>query len=575
MDGVDRVTGRSALREGCAVVGGSLAASIAFTWPLILHLESRARDLIDTLFQAWTIDWVQHAVVSGINPYGANIFAPERTSLAFSDTLLGVAIPTLPLRWLGMSPIGVLNVTIIVGFAASAAAAYLFARLVTGSRLVAVVAGVGYAFGPFGALAARHVHVAVRPGVPLAAAAAWWLADRARDREPAATWRPLLAPAVALVAVVAWQGTVSFYPATYSVVAAVVVLLVRWRSLGRTGVVVAGSALITVAILLALLAIPNLEVAARDPNYEFTLENFGPLGANFTHTEPDVVVWGPLLGLDDSDALRNAVFPGLVLLALAVVGLVHGWRAGARRRTATIAGVALTLVGAVLAVGTAASGWRQYAPYRLLYELVPPFDALRATARAWMIGLLGLGLLAGLGASAVRLWLGRHVGTRTRPQVVSAVVAGVVVVLVLLEGFDPWFDRPSVRVAPVDVELAQRSPGGVVYLPMNVSDQVDIGYFQQPRNLYGATAHHRRTPNGYAGYLPSSYLEQSKALRGLPDRRALALLRTLGVRYVVVHPDVAGTPWEQLLDPDAARPLREIGRYGRDLLYEVPPGRRT
>ena len=129
----------SSLREGAAVIAGSLLASIAFTWPLVLHLQSRARDLVDTLFQAWTIDWVQHAIGSGVNPYNANIFAPEKTSLAFSDTLLGVAIPTFPLRWLGMTPIGVLNVTIIVGFAASAAAAYLFARVVGGFRLLAAV----------------------------------------------------------------------------------------------------------------------------------------------------------------------------------------------------------------------------------------------------------------------------------------------------------------------------------------------------------------------------------------------------------------------------------------------------
>jgi hypothetical protein len=105
---------------------------------------------------------------------------------------------------------------------------------------------------------------------------------------------------------------------------------------------------------------------------------------------------------------------------------------------------------------------------------------------------------------------------------------------------------------------------------MNVSDEVDIGYFAQPRNLYGATAHHRRTPNGYAGYLPQSYLENSRALRSLPDAAAIARLRRLGVRYVVVHADVASTPWAPLRAPDAAAPLRLVGRYGTDLLYEVP-----
>jgi hypothetical protein len=562
-------SGRGRLvREALAVAAGSLAASIAFTWPLVLHLQSRARDLIDTLFQAWTIDWVQHAVTSGVNPYDANIYAPEKTTLAYSDTLFGVAIPTLPLRWIGMTPIGVLNTTLIVGFAASAAAAYLFGRQVTGSRLAATVTGVAYAFGPFGALAARHVHVAVRPGVPLAAAAAWWLADRARAAEPSERWRPLAAPALSLLAVVAWQGTVSFYPATYSVIAATVVLVVRWRSLGRAGVVAAAGALVASAAVLALLAIPNLEVAARDPSYHFDLATFGPLGANFTHTEPDLVVWGPLLGLGDTDTMRNAVFPGLVLLALAATGVVSAWRARGRLRVVGWAGVALTAVGAVLALGTAASGWRRYAPYRLLYEIGPPFDALRATARAWMIGLLGLGVLAGLGARAVAGWISARAGDRA--HVVAAVVGSVVVVLVVLEGFDPWFDRPTARVPAVDVALSGRTPGGVVYLPMNVSDDADIGYFAQPRNLYGATAHHRRTPNGYAGYLPASYLENSRRLRTLPDARSLALLRHLGVRYVVVHPDVRSTPWAALRSPDAAAPLRLVGRYGGDLLYEVP-----
>jgi hypothetical protein len=558
---------RGALREAGVVVLGSLVAAIAFTWPLVLHLNSRARDLIDTLFQAWTIDWVQHALSNGMNPYDANIFAPEQTSLAYSDTLLGVAIPTFPLRWLGMTPIGVLNVTIIVGLAAAAAAAYLFARLVTGSRLVAVVAGAAYAFGPFGALSERHVHVAVRAGVPLAAAAAWWLADRARER------RPIAWPAVALVAVVTWQATVSFYPGTYALVTAFVVLAVRWRSLDRRGLLAGAGALVLSAVILGLLAIPNLVVSGRDPNYEFTLDNFTPFGANFTHVDPDVAVWGSVLGLDDSDTMRLAVFPGLLVLVFAIAGLVHAWRRHGRERSAAIAGLALTVVGAVLAIGTAATGWRQYAPYRLLYELVPPFNALRATGRAWMIGLLGLGLLAGLGVKAFAGWLADRFPSTVgsgRAKVVPAVVGTIVVVLVLLEGFDPWFDRPTARVPAVDRELAQLAEGGVLYLPMNTSDEVDIGYFQQPKNLYGATEHHRRTPNGYSGYLPESYLRQSRALRDLPDDDAIALLRRIGVRYIVVHRDVAGTPWAALRNPDAATPLELVGTYGPDLLYEVP-----
>jgi hypothetical protein len=33
---------------------------------------------------------------------------------------------------------------------------------------------------------------------------------------------------------------------------------------------------------------------------------------------------------------------------------------------------------------------------------------------------------------------------------------------------------------------------------------------------------------------------------------------------------VAGTPWASLRNPDATAPLELVGRYGPDLLYELP-----
>jgi len=145
------------------------------------------------------------------------------------------------------------------------------------------------------------------------------------------------------------------------------------------------------------------------------------------------------------------------------------------------------------------------------------------------------------------------------------------VALIILEGYDPWFNRPTVHVAPIDVELARRSEkGGVVYLPMNTSGGFNLSIFTQPANLLGETLHHRPTPNGYSSYYPPSYYSHSRVLMDLPSPAALALLRRLGVRFVVVHPSVAGSRWQALRSPDAARPLRHLGRFGNDDLYEVP-----
>ena len=552
---------RAVVSEAIAVFGGFFVSAIAFTWPLALHLQTRARDLVDALYTSWSLDWVQYAVEHGKNPYNANIFLPEKGVLAYSDTFFGVAIPTLPLRWLGFTPLGVLNASHIIGLTTMGAGAYLFARLVTGSRLAGVVAGATLAFGPFGAVTTANLSLSASAGVAFAAAAAWWLADRARDGDS------VRGPAVALAAILIFQLTVSFYPGTYAIVAAGIVLVCRFGSLGRRGVIAALSALAVTALCGLALAIPNLQLASREPGYRRPLSEVGPQGANFFATHPDVVVWGDLLGFEPGEK-QNVTFPGVTILVLGAIGCVYGLRSVGKRRRAANVGLVLTAVGTVLAIGTASTGVRQYAPYRLLYELGPPFNALRSTGRAWLIALVGLGLLVGLGAIAVAGWLRSRVSARSA----SVVVGAVAVVLLIAEGFVGWGEYPTVRPKPVDVELAARpEKGAVVYLPVNEGgNTIDLTYFEQPGNILGATEHHRGTLNGLSGFAPPSYFRHSRRLLSLPDADALQLLRRLHVRFVVVHPTVTDGPWSDLLNPDRAEPLKFLGKFGDDLLYEVP-----
>ena len=158
-----------------------LVAAIAVTWPLVTKLGHIGHDPFDPRFQAWTIDWVQHKLGSPGSLFDANIFAPEPHTLAYSDSLLGIAIPLLPLRWLGVSPIGQLNIALLLGMATSAAAGYLFGRVVTRSVTVGALTAAAFAFGPFGSVSSGALHATAHAGVGVAAAAAWWLADRAES----------------------------------------------------------------------------------------------------------------------------------------------------------------------------------------------------------------------------------------------------------------------------------------------------------------------------------------------------------------------------------------------------------
>jgi len=148
---------------------------------------------------------------------------------------------------------------------------------------------------------------------------------------------------------------------------------------------------------------------------------------------------------------------------------------------------------------------------------------------------------------------------------------------VLVEGYAPWTSADhgtvDIAVSPVDQRLADLPAGGVLYLPaldQSGALQEALTGFRQAENVYGTTAHHRSTPNGYSGYFPPSWKRISNVMRGLPDAKAIAELQRLGVRYVVVRSWAEGGPWAPLLDPANAAPLRYVGTYDGDLLYQVP-----
>jgi len=566
------VTVRRIALECALAIAGGLVMAIAVTWPLVTKLGHVGHDAFDPRFQAWTIDWVQHKLGSPGSLFDANIFAPEPHTLAYSDSLLGIAIPMVPFRWLGVSPIGQLNIALLLSFATTFASGYLFGRVVTRSVLVGAITGVAFAFGPFGSVSSGVIHAAAHAGVGVAAAAAWWLADRARDQ------RPLLAPAVLLTAALVWQASVSFYPGAYAFGAAAVVLLVRARSLGRRGWLWALGALVVAGACALVMAIPYLQVRNDQPGFKRTLADLPPLAADFGATDPRLSIWGSLLGKGGGWPIYGEpAFPGLVLLVLAPIGVFAGWRDRARR-SAVVAGLALVLVGLALGLGAGPSGWRRFAPYRLLFEYVPGWEALRATGRAWVVGLLGVGLLAGIGALALGRWLARRAHWSTRTTV--GVLAAVAIVGLLVEGYAPWTSTDhgtvDVAVSPVDEHLADLGPGGVLYLPALEQGagpvREALSGFRQAENVYGTTAHHRITPNGYSGYFPPSWKRLSREVEHLPDDAALARLRSLDVRYVVVRDWADGTVWEPLRDRTRAAPLRYLGTYGGDVLYEVPAG---
>ena len=211
------------------------------------------------------------------------------------------------------------------------------------------------------------------------------------------------------------------------------------------------------------------------------------------------------------------------------------------------------------------------APYRLLYDLVPGFDGVRAPARFWMVGLLALSVLGGFGAARLAgtprgaamlalAWLLCLTEARVDPFVVNGAgpVAGFNAPEPRLRGRD---DLPAVYTA-VDRQAADAV---LVELPLGQPD-FDL------RAMYYSTFHWRALVNGYSGFTPAHYGPLVAALGGtaVDAERAWAALRGAGATAVIVHEgaylDGAGARLSLAL---RERGAQEVARDGSDVLLAL------
>ncbi|HMD34479.1 MAG TPA: glycosyltransferase family 39 protein, partial [Vicinamibacterales bacterium] len=120
------------------------------TYPQVLHLRDGVHDDGDPLLNTWALAWVAHELpIAPAHLFDANIFHPERRTLAFSETLLAPGLAAAPLRWAGLGPILIYNIVFLSGFIVSGMGTALLVRRLTGRADAGILAGLVFAFLPF------------------------------------------------------------------------------------------------------------------------------------------------------------------------------------------------------------------------------------------------------------------------------------------------------------------------------------------------------------------------------------------------------------------------------------------
>ena len=554
----ERVTARELL----VLVAGACLLSVVMHWPLVLHLGANIpKDLGDPLAEAWQLAWGGHALAhQPLHFFQSNQFWPLDDTLAFSDALAGYA----PAGLFGSGPGAAVvryDVVFLFAYALAFVGAYLLGRELGLGPGAAAVAGAAFAFAPFRLEQEGHMQVISSGGIPLALGLGVRGYRLGRPGWVIAGW-----------AVATWQLSIGFtlgLPLAYLLAAVGAIAAIVWLRRGRPRLD-RGLALATVAGAVLFCAAgfalsrPYVRVADAHPGARRTaaeVEAFSGPPWIFLVAPDENLVWG---GATKSlrDGLENipekTLFPGLVILALAIAGLSSSAYPRPLRRGL---GVGVVVVS-VLALGFRAGGGLLW-PYRIVYELLPGWQAIRVPGRLVTLSSLGLALLAGAGAQ--RAMLGGAARRLSRWGGGTA-IAAVCALAIVVEGrglpFDPFDNQAQPSVPPVPPSVA-RVPAPQLHLPAERAAD-------NRRYLLWSTDGFPAIVNGRSSLNPAFTERLIERMEPFPDRSTVGLLSRLGVRSVILHTNrVHGTPWRGAARrPIGHLPLTRTRRHDL-VVYEI------
>jgi hypothetical protein len=588
-------------------------------WPLLPQLGTGLHDRSDTTLNTWILAWQAHILPRApLALFAAPIFHPLRDTLALSEILWPAAPIAVPLLAATGNPVLVYNLLFLISFPLAGFGAYLLALWVAGSRfkvegsiasfqpstmnlqpptlnlqpstlnlqpstlnlqpptcnpnrLAAFLAGLIYAFSPhqFGHLSQLQLLSIAWLPLTLLFLDRFWINGKRQD-----------GALFALCAV--FQTLSAFY---YGFQVALVVglyLLVRLITVPNRNTVHRLAALLPwvalAALLIAPFAAPYLRVRSDlglERSLGETLQNAVTL-AEYLRPPATNPIYRALPGLASAE---NGLFPGLIVLALAVLGAITWPRkrdtasplSVVRRPSSVSLGYWLLLffTAIILSLGprlkfAAADPGGMMLPFAWLYAHVPGMTAIRAPGRFANTAFLALAILAAMGAA----WLlgrippvvRRQTSNVTRHSLVIRLSSFVALAALILAEYAGGLDRFAVQPmprtdSPLYAWLAAQPPTALVELPLTseiagspvgaLGPAVTSAAAAAPwpdynllRYQYFQTGHWQPTVDGYSGFVPPHHRELGLAMAHFPDERSLTLLRGLGVERVVVHADL-------------------------------------
>jgi hypothetical protein len=533
---------RARVEVPLVVLAASLLTAL-FTYPIAFRLGRVGRiDNGDGQLSIWNVAWVARTLaVDPRHVFDANIFYPNKGTLAYSESNLGAGVLAMPVYWATRNPYAAHNAVVLVALASAFVGMYLLVRHLTGDWMAAALSAIWFAFCPMIFTRLAHIQLLMTAGLPFAMLAIHRVADRPTPRRGA-----LLGAAMAAQALCCgYYGIFAILMVGF----AIVVFAVTRRLWTSAPYWIAVGIAAGLAILLVTPAFLPYVRFQQTSGFHRTVGEAVRYSANWSSylaSPASAHAW--LLGY--LPRWSDVLFPGVLATVFGLAGL-----AVSRHEQK---GELTLLYGGMLAFAL----WLSFGPaaglYTVFYRLLPLFAWLRVPSRFGLVVVLALSVLGGIAASA---WLRRS----TRPQLACVALA----VLACAELLTPLKIPAVPPVAPVYAMLGTLPPGPVIEMPFWYLDPMF------PRHSYymlQSTAHWMPLVNGYSDYIPDDFRANVMRYAIFPAPETLKFMAPTRVRYAVFHRDgFNAANWRDVeMRIDQAKPyLRQLYADERTRLYEI------
>jgi hypothetical protein len=536
----------------------AIVAAIVMTWPLVTGLGhlGRTQNSGDARFAVWNVAWVAHALSTDpFELFDANIYAPHRHTLAYSEANIGAGTLALPIWIATHNPFTAFNLVVLFTFAASIVATWLLARRLTGDGAAAATAAVLFAFCPYVFSHIAHIQLLMVAGVPLCLLMLHRLVDAPSPSRGLALGAALFVQAMSCAYYGIFAGLTIGYATLFFAASR---RLWTWRAYWLA---IAIAAVVAVGCVLPFF-LPYLDIQ-RETGFARSLDDARQWSAywrSYLASSAHAHAWLLPLIREWNGAV---LFPGFLGIALAIVGAIGSTRGSKERDEARAHDTETVLLyGSIGLLAFWASLGPRAGLYTVFYTVIPVFSFLRAPERMGIVVILALAVLAAFGVRALR----ERVAGSSRRAVAIACCA-----LALLELNDLPFDWRPDAIPPVYRALAQMPRGLLVEFPFY---DRRIDFHIHSRYMLFSTAHWQPLVNGYSDNIPADFRTLAPVLATFPSRESFDAMRERRVRYLSIHRGRQGygnetTPEiERRLQPFLQH-LRPIADDGQIVIYEV------